>query len=101
VRVGSCPYTRAVPTIRIPEALRRYAGGEAAFAVAGATVGEALEEAFRTHPDLRLRLVDDAGLVHPHLAIFRNEEQLPRPEAAGWALQPEDTLIFLVAVGGG
>jgi len=87
--------------MRLPEALRRYAGGEVALEVAAATVGEALEEVFARHPDLRLRLVDHVGLVRSHLAVFRNEEQLRREEAAGVPLVAGDTLTLLVAVGGG
>lgn len=87
--------------MRLPEAFRRYTGGEVALEVAAATVGDALEEAFRRHPDLRLRLVDDLGLVRSHLAVFHNEEQLRREEAAGVPLVAGDTLTLLVAVGGG
>ena len=90
-----------MPTVRIPEALRRYTGGEASFPAAGATVGEVLQEAFRRHPDLRIRLVDEAGLVRSHLAVFRNEEQLRSEEASGEPLGPGDTLTLLLAVEGG
>jgi len=87
--------------MRLPEAFRRFTGGEVALEVAVATVGEALEEVFARHPDLRLRLVDDVGLVRSHLAVFRNEEQLRREEAAGVPLMAGDTLTLLEAVGGG
>ena len=90
-----------MPTLRIPEALCRYARGEVALEVAGATVGEALLDAFERYPDLRTRLVDEAGLVRLHLAIFRNEEQLRREEAAAVPLGAGDSLTLLVAVGGG
>jgi hypothetical protein len=90
-----------VPTIRLPDALGRYAGGEVVLRVAGATVGEALEAAFQRHPELRLRLVDEAGLIHPHLAVFCNEAQLDRRGAAAAPLGPADTLTLLVAVDGG
>lgn len=69
--------------------------------VAGATVGEVLDDAFRRHPDLQIRLVDEAGVVRSHLAVFRNEEQLPREEASGEPLGPGDTLTLLLAVDGG
>jgi len=90
-----------VPTIRVPDALRRYAGGEAAFAVTGRTVGEALAEAFHLHPDLRLRLVDEAGRVRPYLVVFRNDEELPREGAEDAVVAPGDFLTFLEAIGGG
>jgi sulfur carrier protein ThiS len=90
-----------VPSLRIPDALRRYAGGEAVLEAAGATVGEVLDDAFRRHPDLQIRLVDEFGVVRSHLAVFRNEEQLPREAAAEEPLGPEDTLTLLLAVDGG
>jgi len=90
-----------VPTLRIPEALRRYAGGEVVLQVGGAAVGAALADAFARHPALRIRLVDESGRVHPHLAVFRNEEQLRREDADSAALGPDDTLTLLIAVDGG
>jgi len=90
-----------MPTLRLPDALRRYAGGDASFEVAGGTVAEALAAAFDTHPDLRLRLVDEAGRVHPYLAVFRNETELGRDRLAEVTLAPGDRLTFLEAIGGG
>ena len=87
--------------MRLPEALSRYAGGETALEVAGITVGEALEAAFRRHPDLRVRLVDEDGAIHPHLAVFRNESQLDRRAASAVPLEAGDILTLLVAVDGG
>ena len=90
-----------MPVLRIPGALGRYTGGITDIAVDAASVGEALEEACRRHPDLRLRVIDEVGLIRSHLAIFRNDEQLRREEAAAAALEAGDTLTLLVAVGGG
>ena len=90
-----------MPILRIPDALRRYAGGEAVLQATGATVGEVLDDAFHRHPDLQIRLVDEAGFVRSHLAVFCNEKQLRREEAAGEPVGPGDTVMLLVAVGGG
>jgi hypothetical protein len=90
-----------MPVIRVPDALRRYAGGAASFPVAGGTVAEALADAFRLHPDLRVRLMDEAGRVHRHLVVFRNEGELARDGLEGTALAPDDGLTFLEAIGGG
>jgi sulfur-carrier protein len=90
-----------VPFIRLPEPLSRYAGGRARFPVPGATVGEALEAAFRLYPELRLRLVDDEGRVPLHLAVFRNETAVAREGVAALAVAPDDTLTFIEAIGGG
>lgn len=90
-----------MPVIRLPDPLRRYAGGAASFTVAGGTVEEALAEAFRLHPDLRVRLVDEAGRIRRHLVGFRNEQELSREGAEEATLAPDDVLVFLEAIGGG
>ena len=90
-----------MPTIRVPDALRRYTGEAASFPVAGKTLAEALADAFRLHPDLRLRLVDEAGRVRPYLVVFRNDEELPREGAEDAVVAPGDFLTFLEAIGGG
>jgi molybdopterin synthase sulfur carrier subunit len=90
-----------VPTVRIPDSLRRYTAGAGSFTVEGSTVAAALAAAFTLHPDLRIRIVDDRGEVHRHLVVFRNEQELPREGMTEAPLEPEDTLTFLEAIGGG
>jgi sulfur-carrier protein len=98
---GASLYNPSVPVIRLPEALRRRTRAPAILEVAGTTVGEALEEALIRYPELRLRLVNEAGVVHSYLALFHNEVQLRRAEAGEVRLDPGDTLTVLEAVGGG
>jgi sulfur carrier protein ThiS len=90
-----------MPVISLPDGLRRYAGGNPSFEVPGGTVAEALAAAFRVYPDLRLRLVDEAGRVHPYLVVFRNDAELGRDGLAETALGPGDRLTLLEAIGGG
>jgi molybdopterin synthase sulfur carrier subunit len=90
-----------MPSLRLPDALRRYTGGEALVEVGGETVAEALAAAFDTYPDLRIRLVDEVGHVHRHLVAFHNEIELPREGLEDAGLEPGDTLTFLEAIGGG
>ncbi len=90
-----------MPLIRLPDALRRYCDGAVSLEVDGATVGEALEELCRRHPAARLRLFDESGAIHAHLALFCNETQVRREDATGVALGRGDTVTLLEAVGGG
>jgi hypothetical protein len=90
-----------MPIIHLPDGLRRYADGHASFEVPGRTVAEALAAAVGAYPDLRLRLVDETGRVHPYLAVFRNDGELVRGGLEGTALAPDDGLTFLEAIGGG
>ena len=85
--------------LRIPEALRRYSGGAEEVVVRGATVADALDDLFRHHPDLRIRVLDTQGAVHPYLRLFRNETEIPpaldTPLAAG------DLVEIVAAAAGG
>ena len=55
--------------------LRRYSGGRAEFELAGAmSVGDALDGLFETFPDLRERVLDARGRLHPYLLLYLNEQ---------------------------
>jgi molybdopterin converting factor small subunit len=85
--------------LRIPGTLQRYSGGAQEVVVRGATVADALEDLFRRHPDLRMRVLDPDGTLHPYLRLFRNDSELPRgldtPLAAG------DLVEIVAAAAGG
>jgi len=67
--------------------------------VRGATVAEALDDLFRLWPDLRLRVLDRHGEVHPYLRLFRNDAELPRAMDA--PLVDGDLLEIVAAAAGG
>ena len=77
--------------------LRRYGGGRDEFDVSGATVGQALEGLFGAFPDLRARVLDTQGRLHPYLRIFCNDQ------AAGLAspVVPGDVIEIVAAAAGG
>ena len=85
--------------LRIPRVLRRYSGGAGEVLVRGATVAEALEDLFRLWPDLRLRVLDPRGEVHPYLRLFRNDAQLEG--ALDAPLVDGDLLEIVAAAAGG
>jgi len=88
-----------VVRLRIPRVLRRYSGGAEEVAVHGATVAEALDELFRLWPDLRLRVLDARGDVHPYLRLFRDDAELPR--VLNTALADGDIVEIVAAAAGG
>jgi molybdopterin converting factor small subunit len=45
-------------------------GTDAAHAVTGSTVAEALEDLFADCPGLRGHIYDEAGAIRPHVAVF-------------------------------
>ena len=85
--------------LRVPRGLRRYSGGADEVIVSGATVAEALEDLFRLWPELRLRVLDARGDVHPYLRLFRNDAELPR--ARDVALADGDLVEIVAAAAGG
>lgn len=44
--------------------------GETAIETVGASLGDALEDAFTRHPSLRGYVIDDQGAVRHHVAVF-------------------------------
>jgi hypothetical protein len=85
--------------LRIPEVLRRYSGGADDVVVSGATVADALVDLFRVWPDLRLRVLDARGELHPYLKLFLNGEETTR--ALDAPLADGDRLEIVTAAGGG
>lgn len=90
-----------MPSIHLPDVLRRFAGGSAVVAAPAGTGAEVLEALFGDHPELRTRVLDDAGRIHPHLSVFRGGVELGRDEFAAAMLEPGDRIDLLVAVVGG
>lgn len=84
---------------RIPEALRRYSGGAEEVVVRGATVADALDDLFRHHPDLRIRVLDARGAVHPYLRLFRNGAEIA--PALDTPLAKGDVVEIVAAAAGG
>ena len=85
----------AVVRLRAP--LRDRAGGEANHTLPGATVGEVLRELERRHPKVTGWILDEQGLVRPHVNVFVNGERT-REDAA---VTPDDVLQVLPSISGG
>jgi len=79
--------------LEIPEELTRFTAGTRLFDLPGETIGQVLESLFKQFPDLRCRIVDDQGRLHPYLPIFLDGHKLPprgsldRPVADGSHLE--------------
>ncbi|MBU1866634.1 MAG: MoaD/ThiS family protein [Actinobacteria bacterium] len=88
-------------TVRIPSALRRYAADLDRIVVEGETVAEVVSAACAAHPDLTERLVDERGMLRPHLAVFVGERRIDREDAASTAVAATDVVTVLVSIAGG
>jgi molybdopterin converting factor small subunit len=81
--------------------LRTSAGGQKLIEVDGATVGEALGALVAAYPDLRSRLLDDAGGINRFVNVFVNETDVRHLQDLATPLSPGDTVLLLPAMAGG
>ncbi len=89
-----------MPTIRIPTPLRPYAGNQSQIAVAGNTVGAALDSLTNEYPALRQHLYDGATL-RSFVNVFLNQEDVRFLEGPETRLAEDDTLLIIPSIAGG
>lgn len=87
-------------TIRIPTPLRPYTGGNATVAVNGETVGEALADLTRLHPQLRPHLYDGEAL-RSFVNVYLNKEDVRGLQGAATSVKSDDTLMIIPSIAGG
>ena len=84
-------------TVRIPEALRRYARGKGEVQAEGETAGAAVRDAVRRRPGLAHRVLDERAELHPYLRLYRAGE----PIDFATPVHDGDTVEIVAAVAGG
>ena len=77
------------------------AGREFAFAVQGATVRAALEDAFAQHPGLRGYVVDENGAVRHHVAVFVDGASVRDKRALEVPVRADGEIHVVQALSGG
>ena len=87
-------------TVRIPPVLRENTGGSRAVEVTGATVSEALDALFASHPSLRERVTTD-GQLSEFINGYVNDRDVRYRDGLATAVGPDDTIILLPAMAGG
>jgi len=88
-------------TVRIPTALRSLAGNQGEVRVAGATVGEVLNNLGRAHPGLGARVLDDQGAVRRYVNVFLNDEDIRFLKELDTPVADADRLTLIPAMAGG
>jgi sulfur-carrier protein len=90
-------------SIRIPTYLAVFAAGQNLVALERppATVREALESLWRTHPALRDRILDEQGEVRPHVNIFVGEEAIRFADGLATKVPESAEILIVPAVSGG
>jgi molybdopterin synthase sulfur carrier subunit len=67
----------------------------------GRTVGEALADFFRKHPQARSYVLDDQGAVRKHVVIFVDGLQIQDRRGLGDAVEPNAEVYVMQALSGG
>lgn len=70
-------------------------------AVAGESVGDALEQLARTHPHLRRHLYTDHGALRSYVNVFVNENDIRTLQGVQTRVSDADTLYIVPSIAGG
>jgi sulfur-carrier protein len=89
-----------MPTVEFAAALTRHVACPKQ-QVQAASLGAALDAAFRAAPALRHYVLDEQGAVRKHVAVFLNGAMLPRDSALGHPLGEGDRVMVIQALTGG
>lgn len=89
-----------MPTVEFAPALTRHVACPPQ-QVGGATLADALAQAFRAAPGLRNYVLDEQGAVRKHVAVFVNARMIADRAQLGIALQPGDKVMVIQALSGG
>lgn len=87
--------------VRLAQSLQMFWGAGATMDVEAATLAEALARLDAQLPGVRARVVDDQGVVRPHVLVFVNDEGVRHRMPADVPLAPGDIVHILPAVSGG
>jgi molybdopterin converting factor small subunit len=88
-------------TVRIPTALRAYAGQNARIDVPAKTAGEALEALVGQHPDLRKHLYEDSGALRSFVNLYLGDQDVRNLEGLDTPVPDGATLLIVPSVAGG
>jgi molybdopterin converting factor small subunit len=88
-------------TVRIPPVLRAQAGGAKRVEVAGATVGEVLDELVRAHPALRTRLFADDGTLSRFINVYVGGQDVRAVGELATPVGERDEVMVLPPMTGG
>lgn len=96
IRIGE----EQMATVRIPAPLRPYAGGNKDIAVAGETVGVALENLAESYPELRDHLFE-GNRLRSFVNLYLNQEDIRYLNGPETELCESDTLMIIPSIAGG
>lgn len=87
--------------VRIPPVLRASTGGAKHVEVAGATVGEVIDQLVATYPALSAQLLTPDGQLSTFVNVFLNDTDIRHLDALSTPIGERDSLVLLPAMAGG
>lgn len=87
-------------TVRLPELLSRFTGGDHRVTVHTETVASCIDALLECYPTLEPHLLDD-GDLRAHLQLFHNGHTVAADAADEVVLEAGDEVVVLQAVSGG
>jgi sulfur-carrier protein len=88
-------------TVKIPTPLRPITGGQAEVKMAGATVGEVLNQMDMQFKGFGERVLDDGRAVKRFINVFVNEDNIRDKKELETELKNGDTISILPSIAGG
>ncbi len=88
-------------TIRIPTTMRSLTGNKGEVRVAGATVGEVLNNLEKAPPGLGARVFDEKGAVRRYVNVFLNDEDIRFLQELSTPVTEGDRITLIPAIAGG
>jgi molybdopterin synthase sulfur carrier subunit len=87
--------------IRIPTPMRKLTNDQELVQVAGANIGDIIENLEKSYPGIKERLCDDKGNVRRFVNIFINDEDIRFMEDKATAVKEGDEISIVPAIAGG
>lgn len=88
-------------TIKIPTALRQFAGGLSQFEVEADTAGEALNQLSTQFEDLKRHVYDDKNKLRSFVNVYVNDEDIRYRSGSKTPVKDGDTLTIVPSIAGG
>ncbi len=90
-----------MPNLKISPLMKYYTDNQSEFAVDGATVTEALNDAVEKYPALKSHVFDFSGKLRRHIHVFVNDEDIKELKGLKTKLKEGDRITLLASISGG
>ncbi len=87
--------------VKLPAALRPFAGKQESVTVEGRTAGEALDALFAAHEGLKKQLLSPDGKLRSFVNVYVNDEDLRALKGMATPIKDGDVVLIVPAIAGG